>query len=74
MRDLVEQLRRTYSIILVAGPPASTATDIQILAAYQDGAVLLLDAPDAAPALTRELFGTYRRVGVPFLGCVHMAS
>jgi Mrp family chromosome partitioning ATPase len=74
MRDLLGQLRQTYSIILVAGPPVGSATDLQILAAYQDGAVILFDVPNTTNAYTQELFRNYRKIGVPFLGCVHLAG
>jgi len=74
MRELLELLRQTYSIILIAGPPFSSVTDLQILAAHQDGAVVLLDETTPISGTTRELIRNHRYVGVPFLGCVQLAG
>jgi hypothetical protein len=74
MRELVQQLRQSYTIILVAGPPVTADTDVQLLAAHQDGVVVLFDEPSPVPASTQELFRTYKRIGLPFLGCVQIAD
>ena len=74
MRELLEMFRQKYSVILVAGPPVASVADVLTLSAYQDGAVVLLDEPNPTTAGTQELFATYRRLGVPFLGCIDLAE
>jgi hypothetical protein len=74
MRELLEQLRQSYTIILVAGPPVAADTDVQLLAAHQDGVVVLLDGPSPVPASTQQLFRTYRRIGLPLIGWVEFAA
>jgi Mrp family chromosome partitioning ATPase len=73
MRELLEALRQTYTIILVAGPPVTADTDVQLLAAHQDGVVVLFDGASPVSASTQAVFRTYQRIGLPLIGCVEIA-
>jgi hypothetical protein len=74
MSQLMEQLRKSYTIILVDGPPFGSTSAIYMLAPYQDGIIVLLDGVDAAPTQTRETMQTYMQRGLPFVGCVSITE
>jgi Mrp family chromosome partitioning ATPase len=74
MHELVEQLRRTYTIILIEGPALAAHTDLSVLTALQDGAILLLDAAGPVPEEVRETVQTYVQRGLPLLGCIAFNS
>jgi hypothetical protein len=71
MRDLLESLRKTYSLILVVGPAVSKAVDTEILAAHASGLVLVVNgALGAFTPATRAFFQSLRETDVPLLGAV----
>jgi hypothetical protein len=70
MRDLLETLRRHYSLIVIAGPSADHPIDTEILSGYSDGVLAVVSGragarPLAGEALVRSLQG-----GAPLLGAV----
>jgi hypothetical protein len=71
MRDLLEACRQKYSLILLVGPAASKSIDTEILAAYVNGLVLVLNEPlSAFTPETRAFFQTLKEGEVPLLGAV----
>jgi Mrp family chromosome partitioning ATPase len=71
MRDLLESCRKKYSLILVVGPAVSKSIDTEILAAYINGLVLVLNEPlGAFTPQTRSFFQSLKEADVPLLGTV----
>jgi hypothetical protein len=71
MRDLLESCRKKYSLILVVGPSVSKSIDTEILAAYVNGLVLVLNEPlSAFTQETRSFFQSLKETDVPLLGTV----
>jgi len=71
MRELIPQLRKRYSVVLLVGPPLSSHIDIEILAGYVEGIVITLNKPldkgtDNAISFVRGL----RELRARRLGCV----
>lgn len=70
MKDLMEDLRKTYTMIFLQGPRLQCATDTEILAAYAQGFVLVVDGnPYAQPAAEGAL-RSLQELQVPVLGAV----
>jgi Mrp family chromosome partitioning ATPase len=71
MRDLLEACRKKYSLILLLGPAVSKSIDTEILAAYVNGLVLVLNEPlGACTPETRSFFQSLKEADVPLLGAV----
>jgi Mrp family chromosome partitioning ATPase len=71
MRDLLEELRRHYSLILVTGPSADHPIDTEILSGYADGVLAVVQGPAGnCPPAAGELVRSLQAGGVPVLGAV----
>jgi Mrp family chromosome partitioning ATPase len=69
MKNLLSQVRNDYSIILLVGPAVTQTTDTEILAAYADGIVVVMNGScghDAADRCVQAL----KDVNAPLLGAV----
>ena len=64
-------LRQRYTIILLVGPAVSLVVDTEILAAYADGVILVVNEPLSSytPAVD-DLFRSLREKEVPLVGAV----
>jgi Mrp family chromosome partitioning ATPase len=71
MKDLLETLRRRYSLVLVVGPSATKSIDTEILAAYVSGIVFIINSPikTATPAV-QEFLVSLKEANAPLLGSV----
>ncbi len=74
LRELIEELRETYTILLVEGPVITPTSPLQTLAPCNDGVVLVLDAPDPVRAGDAGALQAHLQLGVPFLGCVTLPA
>ena len=70
MKDLLKNLRKDYSVILLAGPPVTHTTDTEILAAYADGIVVVLNGAGSSEVALPEFFQSLREANAPLLGAV----
>jgi predicted nucleic acid-binding Zn-ribbon protein len=70
MKELLDGLRKKYSVILIAGPPASNTIDTEILAAYVNGIIVVLNGPAKQGAALGTFFHSLREANVPLLGAV----
>ena len=71
MRDLLETLRRHYSLIVVAGPAVDHPVDTEILSGYADGVLAVVDGPAGArPPAAEALVRSLQVGGAPLLGAV----
>jgi Mrp family chromosome partitioning ATPase len=71
MRDLLEVLRRHYSLIVVAGPSVDHPVDTEILSGYADGVLAVVGGPvGACPPGAEELVRSLQVGGAPLLGAV----
>jgi Mrp family chromosome partitioning ATPase len=71
IRDLLESLRRHYSLIVVVGPSADHPIDTEILSAYADGVLAVINAPARTCPLGAEALVQSLKVGgTPLLGAV----
>jgi Mrp family chromosome partitioning ATPase len=71
MRDLLENLRRHYSLIVIAGPAVDHPVDTEILSGYADGVLAVVDGPaGACPPAAEELVRALQVGGAPVLGAV----
>ncbi len=71
MRELIPELRKRYSVVLLVSPPLTSPIDVEILAGYVEGIVIVLNKPlnkgtDEAVAVVRNL----KDLRAPLLGCV----
>jgi hypothetical protein len=69
MKNLLSQVRNDYSIVLLVGPAITQTTDTEILAAYADGIVVVMNGGcghDAAVRCVQAL----KDVNAPLLGAV----
>jgi hypothetical protein len=71
MEELIAALRQRYTIILLVGPAVSLVVDTEILAAYADGVILVVNQPLSSytPAV-EDLFRSLREKDVPLVGAV----
>jgi hypothetical protein len=71
MRDLLEACRQKYSLILVLGPSVSKSIDTEILSAYVNGLVLVVNEPlSAFTPETRSFFKSLKEANVSLQGAV----
>jgi Mrp family chromosome partitioning ATPase len=71
MDDLLKTLRKVYTLILVVGPAVTRDVDTEILAAYVDGMVLVLNNPLGTFSPTVEHFmRSLKQKHAPLLGSV----
>jgi Mrp family chromosome partitioning ATPase len=71
MREVLEALRRQYSLIVIAGPSADHPIDTEILSGYADGVLAVIDGPaGSCSAEAGELVRSLQTAGAPLLGAV----
>ncbi|MBL8798656.1 MAG: hypothetical protein JNM56_32480, partial [Planctomycetia bacterium] len=71
MKDMLQALRKQFSLILVVGPAvAGHATDNEILAAYVNGIVAVMNGPSGSFAATEPFFQSLKDANAPLLGTV----
>jgi capsular exopolysaccharide synthesis family protein len=70
MRDLMEELKERYSVILIEGPPTGDTVDSEILANYAD-AILYVTACDMIkPAKINLALSRLKSTGIPCEGII----
>jgi MinD-like ATPase involved in chromosome partitioning or flagellar assembly len=69
MKNLLAQVRNDYSIVLLVGPAVTQGTDTEILAAYADGIVVVINGSCGNDAAAR-CFQALKDVNAPLLGAV----
>jgi uncharacterized protein involved in exopolysaccharide biosynthesis/Mrp family chromosome partitioning ATPase len=71
MKEMLQKLRKQYSLILAVGPPVTQhATDNEILAAYVNGIVVVMNGSANAFAVTEPFFQSLKEANAPLLGTV----
>jgi len=71
MRELLQSLRQHYSLIVVTGPSADHPIDTEILSAYADGVLAVVQGPvGACPPEAEPLVRSLQSSGAPLLGAV----
>jgi uncharacterized protein involved in exopolysaccharide biosynthesis len=71
MRELIDTLRRRYSLIVVAGPSADHPIDTEILSGFADGVLAFVEGPaGSCPTGAEELVKSLQTGGAPLLGAV----
>lgn len=73
MSELMTELRRRYSIILVAAPSLLHSVDLQILTAMADGLVAVNDGKISAVSRVRHSIDELQELEAPIVGQVVMA-
>ncbi|MCO6045370.1 hypothetical protein NG895_15780 [Aeoliella sp. ICT_H6.2] len=68
--ELFEHCRKTYSIILVAGPPVTARADFQLLAARADGIMLAANRAAVSDPANRAAVQDLIELQAPMLGVV----
>jgi Mrp family chromosome partitioning ATPase len=71
MSELVQEMRRQYSLILVVGPAIARGTDTEILASYADGVVFVVNGSlsSVTPAV-ETFFRSLKETNVALLGSI----
>ncbi len=70
MSDLIEQMRRRYTMILVIGPPTSEMIDLELMAARADGIVLVASSARHADSKALQVVEELVAMNAPLLGIV----
>lgn len=70
MKELLEKLRKKYSLVLMAGPPVTKSIDTEILAAYVHGIVVILNGQVEDLGSVETFLQSLREANVPLLGAV----
>ena len=70
MRDVLEELRRSFDLILIDTPPVLAAGDASVLSALSDGTVLILRAGQTDREAARAAADQIRAVGGKLLGAI----
>ncbi len=68
MSELLEQLRTSYSMILLIGPSLTHNVDLQILSAMAQGICTVIDLPVSATPRARQTLTELRGLDAPLLG------
>ena len=75
MDELLKTLRKVYTLILIVGPSVTRDVDTEILAAYADGMVLVLNNPLSMFSPSVEQFvRSLKQKNAPLLGFRHLWS
>jgi Mrp family chromosome partitioning ATPase len=71
MKELLDEQRKKYTLVLIAAPALARRVDVEILAAYVNGLVAVIDPPlsSGTPAI-EEFMQSLKDAGVPLLGAV----
>jgi Mrp family chromosome partitioning ATPase len=68
MRELIEKLRREYTMVLIIGPSLNHSVDLQILSAYAQGVVPIVDSPSPIGPDVKRTLRELDLLGVPLIG------
>lgn len=68
MADLIAQLRKQYTRILIDSPPITAVTDSMILSKYVDGVVVVIRAGDTVRDVAKNSINQLQTVGAHILG------
>ncbi|MHC1682821.1 MAG: CpsD/CapB family tyrosine-protein kinase [Clostridiaceae bacterium] len=69
-KDLIEELKESFDIILIDTPPVSVVTDASILSSYVDGVIIIASYGETDINVARETKLVLDKVNAPFLGVV----
>jgi len=70
MRDLMEQLKSIYSIILIEGPPVEKCVDAEVLTHYCDATLFVTACNTAKPDIIREALSRLEKAETPTRGII----
>jgi capsular exopolysaccharide synthesis family protein len=70
MTQLLEELKRTYDVILIDTPPALSLTDAKIMAAISDGVLLVVEYGKVKRAVAKKIKDDLAHVKANLLGVV----
>ena len=68
MADMIAQLRKRYTRILIDSPPITAVTDAMILSRYVDGVVVVIRAGDTVREVAKNSVNQLQAVGAHILG------
>ena len=68
MADLVKELRKHYTRILIDSPPITAVTDSMILSKYVDGVIVIIRAGDTVRDVAKNSIKQLQTVGAHILG------
>ncbi len=68
MADLVKELRKHYTRILIDSPPITAVTDSMILSKYVDGVIVIIRAGDTVRDIAKNSINQLQAVGAHILG------
>ncbi|MFO0875795.1 MAG: hypothetical protein U0840_00210 [Gemmataceae bacterium] len=70
MRELIEQLRTRYSMILLHGPSLKDSVDLTILAAFTEGMIIVAERPPLSLPVARKTLSSLVSLEAPIIGQV----
>lgn len=70
MREMGEELRRSFDAVVVDSPPALIGADAAVLAQMADGVLLVVDAGQTRRDAARQAVESLRQVGANLIGVV----
>jgi len=70
MRELVEQLREDFDMIVMDGPPLAAGADVLLLGAFVDKVVIVVRAGTTTEDLAKAKLGSLGNVDLPIVGAV----
>lgn len=71
MQDLLDAMKKKYTVILLVGPAAARTVDTEMLASYAHGIAVILNEPlNAFTPATAEFFQSLREANAPLLGTI----
>ncbi|MGZ4107712.1 MAG: CpsD/CapB family tyrosine-protein kinase [Tumebacillaceae bacterium] len=70
MKELIEQLKERYDIVLIDAPPILAVTDAQLLSTHVDGVVLVLGSRKVLREHAKKAKALLDRVGANVIGTV----
>ena len=70
MENLVQELRKQYTRILLDSPPITAVTDAMILSKYVDGVILVIRAGQTVREVAKNALNQLQTVGAHVLGAV----
>lgn len=70
LKNLVEDMRGSYDIILIDCPPVLTVTDACITSRLTDGTIFVVSASTTEKAAAKEAVSVFRQNNIRILGCV----
>jgi len=70
MRELVEELREDFDMVVMDGPPLAAGADVLLLGAFVDKVVIVLRAGTTTEDLAKAKLGSLGNVDLPIVGAV----